>query len=102
MERTRNPAVERRVFAELTERSKNPEERGACLGPAVVGNDRHGRKSPVRWTSANDCFPHTKRYFRSKLMFAEPDDGGFAMATESLGHPVKASAAGLTLKRFAV
>ena len=37
VERTRNPADERQVFVELTERSKALEERGACLGPEVFG-----------------------------------------------------------------
>jgi DNA-binding MarR family transcriptional regulator len=35
VERTRNPADERQVFVELTERSKALEERGTCLGPEV-------------------------------------------------------------------
>jgi DNA-binding MarR family transcriptional regulator len=38
VERTRNPADERQVFVELTERSKALEERGACLGPVVFGD----------------------------------------------------------------
>lgn len=38
VERNRNPADERQVFVELTERSKALEERGACLGPAVFGD----------------------------------------------------------------
>jgi DNA-binding MarR family transcriptional regulator len=38
VERTRNPADERQVFVELTERSKALEERGACLGPEVFGD----------------------------------------------------------------
>lgn len=37
VKRTRNPADERQVFVELTERSKALEERGACLGPEVFG-----------------------------------------------------------------
>ena len=36
--RTRNPADERQVFVELTERSQALEERAACLGPAVFGD----------------------------------------------------------------
>ena len=38
VERTRNPADEREVFVELTERSKALEERAACLGPEVFGD----------------------------------------------------------------
>ena len=38
VKRTRNPADERQVFVELTERSKALEERGSCLGPEVFGN----------------------------------------------------------------
>jgi DNA-binding MarR family transcriptional regulator len=36
IERSRNPADERQVFVELTERSKALEERGACPGTAVL------------------------------------------------------------------
>ena len=38
VERTRNPADERQVFVELTERSKALEGRGSCLGPEVFGD----------------------------------------------------------------
>jgi DNA-binding MarR family transcriptional regulator len=37
VERTRNPADERQVFVELTERSKALEERAVCMGVAVFG-----------------------------------------------------------------
>jgi DNA-binding MarR family transcriptional regulator len=37
MERIRNPADERQVFVELTERGKSLEDRAACLGPAIFG-----------------------------------------------------------------
>ena len=37
VERTRNPADERQVFVDLTERSKALEVRGTCLGPEVFG-----------------------------------------------------------------
>jgi DNA-binding MarR family transcriptional regulator len=36
--RIRNPADERQVFVELTERGKSLEDRAACLGPAVLGD----------------------------------------------------------------
>jgi MarR family transcriptional regulator, organic hydroperoxide resistance regulator len=38
VERSRNPADERQVFVELTERGRSLEERAACLGPAVFGD----------------------------------------------------------------
>jgi MarR family transcriptional regulator, organic hydroperoxide resistance regulator len=38
IERIRNPADERQVFVELTERGKSLEDRAACLGPAVFGD----------------------------------------------------------------
>ncbi|MFY9926122.1 MAG: MarR family transcriptional regulator [Opitutaceae bacterium] len=38
VERTRNPADERQVFVELTQRSKAIKERASCLGPAVFGD----------------------------------------------------------------
>jgi DNA-binding MarR family transcriptional regulator len=38
VERTRNPADERQVFVELTERSKAIKEQASCLGPAVFGS----------------------------------------------------------------
>jgi MarR family transcriptional regulator, organic hydroperoxide resistance regulator len=38
VKRTRNPADERQVFVDLTERSKALEDWGACLGPKVFGN----------------------------------------------------------------
>ena len=37
IERIRNPADERQVFVELTERGKSLEDRAACLSPAVFG-----------------------------------------------------------------
>ena len=54
VERTRNPADERQVFVELTERMKAPEERATCLGPAVFGDtdmpvdvNRRGVPTPI-------------------------------------------------------
>jgi len=38
IERIRNPADERQVFVELTERGKSLEDRAARLGPAVFGD----------------------------------------------------------------
>lgn len=38
VKRTRNPADEREVFVELTERSNAIKERASCLGPAVFGD----------------------------------------------------------------
>jgi MarR family transcriptional regulator, organic hydroperoxide resistance regulator len=38
VERTRNPADERQVFVDLTERSKAIKDRASCLGPEVFGN----------------------------------------------------------------
>jgi DNA-binding MarR family transcriptional regulator len=38
VERTRNPADERQVFVDLTERSKAIKDRATCLGPEVFGD----------------------------------------------------------------
>jgi DNA-binding MarR family transcriptional regulator len=38
IERVCNPADERQLFVELTERGKSLEDRAACLGPAVFGD----------------------------------------------------------------